>query len=54
MADFMADLNSGIDAWIPELFKRVQRDFQIDTNAQLEDVNIIKESFTFSNEFKEL
>ena len=43
MADFMADLNSGIDAWIPELFKRVQRDFQIDTNAQLEDVNIIKE-----------
>ena len=40
MADFMADLNSGIDAWIPELFKRVQRDFQIDTNAQLEDVSV--------------
>jgi hypothetical protein len=41
---FIDDLNSGMEAWIPELSKKVQQDFQIDTNAKLKDVSITKDS----------
>ena len=30
---FIDDLNSGMEAWIPELSKKIQQDFQIDTKA---------------------
>ena len=41
---FIDDLDSGMEAWIPEMIKKIQQDFQIDTNAKLQDVNIVKNS----------
>jgi HSP20 family molecular chaperone IbpA len=40
---FIDDFNSGMEAWIPEMVKKIQQDFQIDTNAKLQDVSIVKD-----------
>ena len=41
---FIDDLNSGMEAWIPELSKKIQQDFQIDTKAKLQDVSVVKDN----------
>ena len=42
MRSFVDDLNSAVLAWIPEVARKIQTDFQVDTNARLQEVSLLK------------
>ena len=46
------DLNSAVLAWIPEVFRKVQTDFQVDTNARLKEVSLIKNGGGFRLDYE--
>ena len=49
---FTDDLNNAVLAWIPEVTRKIQTDFQIDTNAELKDVTLIKSGEAFRLEYE--